>query len=756
MTGRRTDIALARRLAPCLVLAALLLALLPPGRAEAGEYTIATCQASGAFESGAFEVFATRGMKWRRACNPLGPGLRGLVTANVARGGHVPVGAESGFVLEAPPETSFQRLRWSGYAHRRDCRYALQLYAVKPEGATVAIRDVRADHGCPGNAKEAQASSWPRPTSYELGGATRIVQRVICAGAPQAEFCSAKGQNYLQTFVAEATVVDPTPPSVSVVADGPLPRGEWVRGTQSVGFEASDNTGIRGVEAWVAGEEDGSASETCEYSQRVPCPDGSGLIQVDTTKLPEGTQQLHLAAEDASGNAGESAPVTVKIDNTAPAAVPIAVEGGEGWRSRDGFNVVWADPPEPDRAPITAATYRFCRVGGSECSTGTVGGEGVSAIPDLTVPAPGEWEARMWRTDAAGNVQPENASLPVRLRYDPEPPKIGFEDQDPSDPTRVSAAVSDAISGVAGGGIELSRAGSGIWQTLPTTLEAESHLVTRIDDAALPAGEYELRADASDRAGNLAATTERTDGQAERLTLPLRATTSLGAGVLERHTVRKTVRRHGKRHKVKHTVTELVAARTVGFGAGVRFEGSLTDGAGGSVAGATVLVYSHPPEEEETQVAILTTGAEGDFEYAEKAEQSAGLRFVYQGTATSLPTEAHAEVLVHGGSTLKVDKAHVLNGQSVLFSGRVEGRPLPAAGKLVELQVLLAEEWSTFETTRTGPDGAWSIRYPFRRSCGKEVFLFRPDVPGEAAWPLLPGTGPRVAVHVRGRPCSTG
>lgn len=754
MRARRPDIALVRRLAPCLVLAVLLLALLSPGRAQAGEYTIATCQANGAFSSGAFEVFATRGMKWRRACNPLGPGLRGLVTANVARSGQVAVGAQSGFVLEAPPETSFQRLRWSGAAHRRDCRYALQLYAVKPEGATVAIRDVRADHGCPRSEKQAQASSWPRPTSYELGGATKIVQRAICVGAPKADFCSAKGQNYLETLVAEVGVSDPTPPSVSVVANGPLPEGGWVRGTQTVGYEASDNTGIREVAAYVGSLRTGSASEACDYSQRIPCPNGSGQIKIETTNLPEGTQQLHLTAQDASGNVGESAPVTVRIDNTAPGAVPVAVEGGEGWRSRDGFNLVWTDPPEPDRAPITAATYRLCRVGGSECSTGTVDGEGVSEIPDLTVPAPGEWEVRLWRTDAAGNVQPENASLPVRLRYDPEPPKLGFEEQEAGDPTRVSVAVSDPISGVAGGGIELSRAGSGIWQSLPTTLEAESHLVARIEDATLPAGEYELRADASDRAGNLATTTERTDGRPERLTLPLRATTSLGVGVLERHTVHKTVHRHGRGHKVKRTVTELVPTSTVDFGGGVRLTGTLTDGAGGPVAGATVLVYSHPPEEEEAQIATLTTGAEGGFEYAEKGEESSDLRFVYQGTATSLPSEAHAEVLVHGGSTLKVDKTHVLNGRSVLFSGTVEGRPLPAAGKLVELQVLLAEEWSTFETTRTGPDGAWSIRYPFKRSCGKEVFEFRPHVPGEAAWPLLPGNGPRVKVHVRGRPCS--
>src|ERR1700759_3177911 len=102
-----------------------------PRPALAGEFTIASCEANGSFSSGAFEDFATRGMKWRRACNPLGPGLRGLVTANVSGEGHVPVESQSAFVLEAPPQTTFSSLDWSGYAHRRDCRYALQLYAIR-------------------------------------------------------------------------------------------------------------------------------------------------------------------------------------------------------------------------------------------------------------------------------------------------------------------------------------------------------------------------------------------------------------------------------------------------------------------------------------------------------------------------------------------------------------------------------------------------------------------------------------------------
>jgi len=51
--------------------------------AVAGVFTIASCQADQVnFSSTAFIDFATRGRTIRRACNPEGPGIRGLVTAN--------------------------------------------------------------------------------------------------------------------------------------------------------------------------------------------------------------------------------------------------------------------------------------------------------------------------------------------------------------------------------------------------------------------------------------------------------------------------------------------------------------------------------------------------------------------------------------------------------------------------------------------------------------------------------------------------
>jgi hypothetical protein len=735
--------------ATALVLFAINLAA--PGRAAAGEFTITDCGADGAnYATAAFEDFATRGMRWRRACDPQGPGLRGLVTSNVAGSGRVAEGSQSGFVMEAPPGTTFSRFRWSGAMHRRDCRYALQVYAVRPDESAVPIKNVRANHSCPPSG-DAQASGWPHPRAYDLGGATRIVQRVVCMGGSGEQSCSARGQNYVQTFTAEATVVDDSGPSVSVAPEGPLARGEWVRGLQALGFEASDNVGIK--EAWPlpsSGEAGQGEARVCNYAERIPCPNGSGNLRVETGNLPEGTQEFHVMAKDAAGNQSESAPLTVRIDNAAPGAVPVLVEGGEAWRNRDAYNLAWQNPAEVDRAPIVAAHYRLCRAGTNECSLGESAGVGVAVIGNLGVPAPGEWEVRMWRQDAAGNQQPENASVPVKLRFDPEPPQLGFEASTPGDPTRVSVQATDSLSGIGGGEIAISRVGSGAWQELPTTQEP-GHLTTRIDDAALPPGEYELKATAHDQAGNLASTSQRLDGQPMKVTLPLRTSMSLGAGIVEE----RRAHRHHNGGKVPK-VTALVHHSQVKYGKKVTLAGHLVDAGGNALGGAQVEVFSLPKEGAEQQVATLTTDGEGKFGYEVSAVASQEIRFAYAGDSTHLPAEGTASLDVSGASSLKVNHDHVLNGQSVEFSGRVRGRPLPATGKLVELQVLLSEKWQTFRTARTESDGTWSIIYHFKRTCGIALFPFRLFLPEEAGYSLKAGTSRHVKVKVRGEPCAAG
>ena len=217
----------------CLMRAALcgtaaVLLWIQTGPAAASEYAINACQADRtSFSTQAFDDFATRGMMWKRACDPEGPGLRGLVTSNVPRAGRVPRGSRSYFVMKAPDGTRFARFTWSGQARRRDCRYALQLWASRPDGPPTPIKNVRANTRCPRRGY-AQAAGWPRPRTYDINGATKIVQRIVCVGERGTPNCSSRGLNYIRTFKAQATVVDVSPPAVSVLQDNPFTQGQWV------------------------------------------------------------------------------------------------------------------------------------------------------------------------------------------------------------------------------------------------------------------------------------------------------------------------------------------------------------------------------------------------------------------------------------------------------------------------------------------------------------------------------------------------
>lgn len=725
--------------------------LVAPPQAAAGEFSINACQADrGSFSTAAFEDFATRGMRWKRACDPTGKGLRGLVTSNVLRGGKVPRGSRAILSLRAPAGTRFVRFRWSGQARRRDCRYALQLYADRPDGPPVTIKNVRANRDCP-DPDRTQSAGWPRPRDYDVTGATRIIQRVVCVGEGGGS-CSSRSLNYIRTFTAKATVADVSSPTVGVVADSPFTRGEWVNGTQAVAYDAVDNIGVRLARATIANVPRGEHPRPCNYALRVPCPSGPGHVGVDTRSLDEGSQSLVVQAEDAAGNVGASAPVTVRVDNTAPGAVPVALDGGEAWRNQNDFDVVWENPPEGDRAPIIGARYGLCRTGTAECVDGARAAVGIDRIVDFAVPAPGEWQFRMYREDAATNAQPGNASVPVNLRYDPEPPQLGFEQASASDPTQVSVLVTDRVSGLAGGQIEISAQGSGSWRGLDTRQDG-ARLVARIDDAQLPPGNYALRAVAHDQASNHGTSDRRLDGSPMIVTLPLRIPTTMRVGVAKKKLVQRRIRRHGKRRTGRRRATVLKPSARVGFGRRVRIAGRLSNSDGQGLGRAAVQVLSRTPTTAERLVAVLRTDARGRYRYLARASTTRTLRFVYEGAPQILPVVREVRLLVGASSTFGVSRRRALNGQAVSFTGRLRALPTPSAGKLVELQVRLSRSWQTFRTTKSGTGGRWRVRYRFKRVCGVQRFQFRARLPKEAGYPFETGRSRVTAVTVRGRPC---
>ncbi len=307
--------------------------------------------------------------------------------------------------------------------------------------------------------------------------------------------------------------------------------------------------------------------------------------------------------------------------------------------------------------------------------------------------------------------------------------------------------MTDKVSGLASGAIEISASGSGIWQTLPTQKEG-SRLLARIDDAALPAGSYVLRARAADQARNEASTDRRVDGQPMTVTLPLRTVASMQAGFERMRTIRRIVRRDGKRVRSAAAYrAHADGARPLGKRA--RVAGRLANRDGQGIAGAEVQVLSRSVVDPEQLVAVLTTDADGRYRLHGRRQHEPHAAVRLRRLAASLPAERAVTMRVPAQTSLRVSRQRVLNGQAVSFSGRLRHVPVPAGGKLVELQVRLSDRWQTFRTTRTDGTGRWAIRYRFKRTRGVQRFRFRARLPAEAGYPFAAGRSRPLTVRVR-------
>ena len=169
------------------------------------------------------------------------------------------------------------------------------------------------------------------------------------------------------------------------------------------------------------------------------------------------------------------------------------------------------------------------------------------------------------------------------------------------------------------------------------------------------------------------------------------------------------------------------------------------------MAGATVLLLSRVGVEADQLLETLTTDAGGRFGANVSGTSSRALRLVYAGSSVTLPTESALNMRVPAATSVRVSRRRLRNGQSVTFSGRVRGLPVPAAGKLVEVQVRFTDRWQTFRTTRSDATGAWSSRYRFQRTRGVQSYHFRIRLPKEGGYPFETSVSRTLAVQVRGR-----
>ena len=220
-------------------------------------------------------------------------------------------------------------------------------------------------------------------------------------------------------FEATAAVQDVEAPAVTIVGAESLASGRWLRGEQSVRFDASDASGIRYEALEIAGQARAPHERDCYWAQLLrapPCPNGPGELSVATATLPDGHHTAQVAVTDAAGNVGR-APIDVFLDNTPPAWVSIGVEGGDAWRNENGFAVSWQNPLEA-HAPIDGALYQIRKLGDAAWSAPTVvDGDGISRIGPINVPV-GQTEVRVWRR--AWRASAAAASPSARPSWQPD------------------------------------------------------------------------------------------------------------------------------------------------------------------------------------------------------------------------------------------------------------------------------------------------------------------------------------------------
>jgi hypothetical protein len=552
----------------------------------------------------------------------------------------------------------------------------------------------------------------------------------------------------MHTHEVEVTIEDPTPPSISL--GGPLASGEWVSGTTghpSVTIDVTDPAGAQKVDA-ALGRSASSDSRPCNWALATPCqPQSRFTPALAISDLADGVYPMTITAYDAALNS-TTAKREVHVDNTAPDPVVPVVAGGSGWRRTNEFVASWANPPN-QVAPLVRVHWKLCLADGA-CGSQNHQALGPTREVRLSVPAAGEHRLHLWLEDAAGNQREANAAVAVPLRFDPEPPMLAFGEAQADDPLRVTVRAVDRHSGIATGQIEMRATGTAIWHALQTRLEG-NQLVAYVDDERFRHGTYEFRAYAVDHAGNETLTGARADGTVASLRLPARIDTRLRVGLLRAATRRAVVHRRGRRRVVRRRVRRLDSTVTERHGASLHLSGRLANADGQPLAGATIEALERQADGSLLPLGFATTGELGQFRYVVAAARNRQLVFRYPGSKRIGVATANFVLLVPAASSMRSSRAWVRNGDRVVFSGMVVTRPVPGAGKLVELQAYFRGQWRTFSTVHTTPEGRWRFPYRFGATFGRVTYRFRVVLPSEGGYPFISGRSRVVPVVVSGR-----
>lgn len=724
---------------------AVALVLLVVGEAQAGRYTVAQC----GWFVGADADWAdsTGGAKFRpdSFCVPP-PGSDPFASAHTKSFTRDGQGTVSG--------TRFARWRWTAPPGTGITQVRGTWWHALHDGIEQRIGMGNAGGGFEPFISAAVTDVTPREFSRGFPAPMPALEdRLLCA-RPEGKSCSLAATSWSALRALTITLDDPHPPAASISGD--IFASGWRRGAQGVSISGTDlGSGARFAETRLDGTRVAQTEYICQAAlidgewrgtRMQPClPAVSGTQSIATTNFSDGTHLLVHCISDFAANTACTIPRPVHFDNNPPAHPrSVALVGGDGWRRRDDFDLTWSNPDQGPASLIAGAAWRFGRAG-FDSGLRFAAGRDRTTLSDVSVPGPGIFDLKIWLRDEAGNEAPSTA-VTVPLRFDDVAPTVAFAGSEGGGiPERLMADVEDLHSGPARGTILYRRADAPSWTELPTKLVAgdvatRAHLVAPLPEI-LP-GTYVFRAEATDVAGNSAATTLRSDGtqMALRRAVPVevqRAKTRLFARLRGGH---------GRGDSL-----------TVPFAAPALLSGRLTRADGAGIAGRVLQIVARPSRGAlvPNAAASVTTGEGGGFEIRLDSGPSRQVVVAFPGDAgLEQASRGPLDLRVRSGVSLKATPLALRTGQLVRLSGRVRSRgaPIPRRGKLVAIQYLEAAtgRWRPVLVTRSDHSGSFRARYRFRYVKGSAAIRLRATALAEERWPYAPGSSAPVTVHVKG------
>lgn len=188
---------------------------------------------------------------------------------------------------------------------------------------------------------------------------------------------------------------------------------------------------------------------------------------------------------------------------------------------------------------------------------------------------------------------------------------------------------------------------------------------------------------------------------------------------------------------------------TVGYGKEAEVSGTLQDGSGAPVSGATICLKSETLglDPSAQPIGTVKTDSTGHFAYSLPAGPDRELVVGYRHD--SFQVGRSVRYFAHAAPSLTASPTKLRNGRRVSLRGTL---PQPGAGRrvvILQANIVGSKRWITFRRSVTDAAGSFGAGYRFHSTRRKTNYRFRAVVPTQDHYPYVEGHSKPVTVLVR-------